>query len=107
LIKLKDESPVIREQVDATKGMFRKKREKLQKFEYKLVQSETAEPVAPKVLPKVPLAILYKWMFTFIFRYDPVLAVWLFTQYFMEIGIQKPFCSNNCLSEYSKVTKVS
>jgi hypothetical protein len=54
MLKLKDESPVIREQVDATKGMFRKKREKLQKFEYKLVQSETAEPVAPKVLPKVP-----------------------------------------------------
>jgi hypothetical protein len=39
--------------VDATKGMFRKKREKLQKFEYKLVQSDLSEPVAPKVLPKV------------------------------------------------------
>ncbi len=61
-----------REQVDATKGMFRKKREKLQKFEYKLVQSETAEPVAPKVLPKVPLAkylipVPYRYRCTFIF----------------------------------------
>jgi len=45
---------LLREEVDATKGMFRKKREKLQKFEYKLVQSDHTEPVAPKVLPKVP-----------------------------------------------------
>ena len=74
LIKLTDESPVIREQVDATKGMFRKKREKLQKFEYKLVQSETAEPVAPKVLPKVPLAKVSYILFLYYPQY-PVLAV--------------------------------
>ncbi len=42
-----------REQVDATKGMFRKKREKLQKFEYKLVQPDPKDPVMTKVLPKV------------------------------------------------------
>jgi hypothetical protein len=50
---------VCREQVDATKGMFRKKREKLQKFEYKLVQSDSSEPVAPKVLPKVGYCIFF------------------------------------------------
>lgn len=44
---------VSREEVDATKGRFRKKREKLQKFEYKLVQPDPADPVVPKVLPKL------------------------------------------------------
>ena len=47
-----------REEVDATKGMFRKKREKLQKFEYKLVQPDPADPVTPKVLPKVSGSML-------------------------------------------------